>query len=434
MHGESLRTAQAGACACVEDVLRVTSEARARAVREGRPWVLVKGVRTEALRERRWPTRDELESACHDLPAMLLSFDHHACCANELAMRRSGLWDSRGNPTGGVIVRNDAGVPTGVLLERACMMVRESVPLPSERELRGQLRASLCALGQLGFTHVHDLLTPEWMGPLLATMHDAGELDVPGPDGNNVSMRVGLFALTPEVASQHRACHASDGWHRPGRVELLGGKVFVDGTLNARTAWMLEPYAHPHPSHPRGTPLMHTEQIATAIASCHELGLQLAAHAIGDCAVRAVLDGFERALLRGQAKAGGVRVEHLEIVHEQDVPRFAKLRAIASVQPCHLLYDIEVLERELPHTLGKGPSRVLPLRDLLQSGLVPGRTLLFGSDVPIVRPDPGDSVLASVHRGRPSDSSVHGPRSEPLLPEQALREDEAWQCFVDASA
>jgi hypothetical protein len=430
MHGESLRTPSAGACGCVEDVLAVVRAARAEAVREGRPWVIVKSVRTEALRERRWPTLGELHEACHDVPAMLLSFDHHACLANEAAMRRAGVWDgpseTRREIAGGVIGRDSAGAATGVLLERACMMVRESVPLPSERELRGQLRASLCALAKLGFAHVHDLLTPDWMGPLLAKMHDAGELDVPGPDGQSVPMCVGLFALVPDVARQHEAATGAGGWQRAGRVELLGGKVFVDGTLNARTAWMLEAFAQPLPNHPRGTPLMSVEQIAQGIEQCVGRGLMLAAHAIGDGAVRAVLDGVERV---GAAAAGKVRVEHLEVVHERDVPRFAKLGAIASVQPCHLLYDIEVLERQLPHTLGGGPSRVLPLRDLLRSGLTPGSTLLFGSDVPIVRPEPEDSIVAAVQRGRPEGSSVHGPKSGRLLAEQALTEEEAWACF-----
>jgi predicted amidohydrolase YtcJ len=108
------------------------------------------------------------------------------------------------------------------------------------------------------------------------------------------------------------------------------------------------------------------------------------------------------------------------LIDETDVPRFTRLGVIASVQPCHLLYDIEALHRGLPHRL----DRVLPLRELIDAGLEPGRGLIFGSDVPIVRADPKDSIRAATHR-----------RSEAHTPEQAvglgqrLTEAQAWDCF-----
>jgi predicted amidohydrolase YtcJ len=425
MHGESLVTPSAAQCATIEDVLAVIRAARHTAIEQGHRWVVVRSLRTEALAERRWPTRAELQSACADLPLMVLSFDHHSCCVNDKARLAADLQDESPNPTGGVIVRDAVGKPTNVLLERACMMVREAVPTPTLAQHRAQLRASLCALAKLGFAEAHDLMSPAWMGPLLARMHDEGDLECEGPDGETVSMRVGLFPLVQDLPANLQTLKT---WQRKSRVELLGGKIFVDGTLNARTAWMLEPFAEPLDHHPRGTPLMHTPQIADAIALCTSAGYALAAHAIGDAAVRAVLDAAQ--LVGPQAQAN-VRIEHLEIVHEQDIPRFAKLGVIASVQPCHLLYDIEVLQRQLPHTItDTSPSRVLPLKDLLASGLVPGVSLLFGSDVPIVRPNPKDSILAATHRRRITDCKTHGPKSEAIVPSQALDEPTAWSCFT----
>ncbi|MEO0629983.1 MAG: amidohydrolase family protein, partial [Planctomycetota bacterium] len=140
---------------------------------------------------------------------------------------------------------------------------------------------------------------------------------------------------------------------------------------------------------------------------------RLACHAIGDAAVRAVLDAVERV----RPPRWTVRIEHAEMIAPSDWPRFAELGVIASVQPCHLLTDIEALSRAVPEMA----TRVLPLRELIDYGLEPGRTLLFGSDAPIVRPDPEDSIRAAVHRSRP-DSVV-------IAPEQAISEAEAWACF-----
>jgi predicted amidohydrolase YtcJ len=173
---------------------------------------------------------------------------------------------------------------------------------------------------------------------------------------------------------------------------------------------------------------MTVDQIAAALATCRGLDVGMAAHAIGDGAVRACLDAEQS--LRG--KTGGLapghtrfRIEHAEVVDEADVPRFSAMGVAASVQPCHLLYDIEALTRSLPDRL----SRVLPLREMIASGLVPGRDLLFGSDTPIVRPEPGDSIAAALHRAR-TGVTPGGPPTAPIAVNQALSEAEAWACFA----
>jgi predicted amidohydrolase YtcJ len=150
----------------------------------------------------------------------------------------------------------------------------------------------------------------------------------------------------------------------------------------------------------------------------------MAAHAIGDGAVRACLDAEQRVRDGSGRRNTQFRIEHAEVIDEADVPRFASLGVAASVQPCHLLYDIEVLTRSLPDRL----SRVLPLWEMIASGLVPGRDLMFGSDTPIVRPDPIDSIAASVLRARTIGSPGGGPTA-PIAPEQALSAAEAWACF-----
>lgn len=162
---------------------------------------------------------------------------------------------------------------------------------------------------------------------------------------------------------------------------------------------------------------MGVDAIAEAIRAADRLGVPIAAHAIGDAAVRAVLDALEQV----RPAARGHRIEHAELIDHADIPRIVRLRdelgLTISVQPCHLLTDIEALERALPDRLG----RVLPLRELLDAGLMPGRDLLFGSDVPIVRPHPQDSLRAAIHRSREDSAAI--------APEQAISEQEAWACF-----
>ena len=126
------------------------------------------------------------------------------------------------------------------------------------------------------------------------------------------------------------------------------------------------------------------------------------------------------AAVRGDVP-GVLRIEHAELVDEADVGRFAALGVVASVQPCHLLADIEALRRLLPHRLG----RVLPLRELAAAGCRPGDLMWFGSDTPIVRPDAEDSIQAAVHRRR-----VGMGEGEAIAIEQAIAEPEAWDAFA----
>lgn len=442
--GRALSMVDLGSCTSVDAVLAALRERAARLDREDparQRWLLAQGMRVESFRDARWPTRDELDAVTGNRPAFALSFDYHSVVANRAAFAAAGIRDNDPDPPAdfGVIVRDRAGLPTGLLLEGMCRRIRESVPELSPAERRESIGLALASLEQLGFTEVHDMLAPAWLGPLLAEMHDAGDLRV----------RVGIYPLVEIVREQVIAART---YTRPGHVELLGGKIFVDGTLNARTAWMLEPFADPMPGHPRGTPLMSVSQIVDALRICDACGVGLAAHAIGDGAVRAMLDATEVVSREISSKKSGtnaanlgslatalacakgpmaqsglphVRIEHCELIDERDVPRFAELRVIASVQPCHLLYDIEVLHKRLPHRL----HRVMPWRDLLDAGLVPGSSLLFGSDVPIVRANAEDSIFAAVNRRR-NGTTPGGPVCPPIAPEQAITRAQALAAFA----
>ena len=316
--------------------------------------------------------------------------------------------------SGGLIAADSTGALTGVVYEHAAHRLWNALPALTDAQFQTNLQLGLGGLGAT-FSEIHDLKSQPRLGPLLAHT-----LDTLTSQGHTIPAAIHLFPLLKDL-DQALATRAS--WERDG-LTLAGAKIFVDGTLNSRTAWMLAPYADasagPAHDHPQGTPMMTPAQIEDAIGQCDAAGLPLAAHAIGDAAVRAVLDAIEKV----QPKTPGFRIEHAEVIDEADVPRFAELGVIASVQPCHLLYDIEALHKALSDRL----DRVLPLRELVDAGSEPGVGLLFGSDTPIVRPDPADSILAATTRRR--DDSIPGlSPSEPVGLCQAITQSQAWDAF-----
>lgn len=415
-HGREMSFLNLADCADKGHALDRIARHAARLDRDHEPgWLLASGLRPAAWKTGDdWPTRDELDRICPRRPCFIGAFDHHSCAVNSPALAAAGFHDASPDPPGGVLRRDRRGRPTGVLLESAYAAARAAIPEPTREQWKRYVRSAAEHLASLGFVEVHDLLTPPGLGAILAELHDEGTLPI----------RVRLYRPWRELDEEVESARF---YERPG-VRLAGAKLFADGTINAGTAWMLQPSPAAEPGLEFGKPLTTPDELDRAIALCAGHRLQLAVHAIGDAAVRAVLDAWTRARRDGVIGSADEtpppRIEHAEIVDRADVPRFADLGVICSVQSCHLLYDAEALHRRYPHRL----DRVLPLRELIDAGLDPGRGLWFGSDVPIVRPDPTDSIIAAVHRRRLPGSPA-GPPCEPIAPEQAITEPEAWACF-----
>ncbi len=408
-YGRSMSMLDLSRCSSIAELL--DSLERHASTLESDAWALGHGLRVEGLSERRWPTQREMLGASGGRECVLWLFDHHALVATAAPLRAAGIDKQAGDPEGGLVDRDPSGEPTGVVHEKAAKLVWSIVPGPGPEQIRSDIVAALEKFASMGFIEVHDLLSQPDAIDALLDLHETGELDRIGVD-------VRLFAPIDDVRTTlGRFGDRIDRAATAGRLRMAGTKLFADGTLNGRTALMLADYADPIPEHPRGIAVANTRRIYESIRTSDAIGLPLATHAIGDGAVRAVLDAIEE--LRPQTP--GFRIEHAELIDAADIPRFARLGVVCSVQPCHLLTDIEVLRRLLPHRLG----RVLPLADLLDAGLEPGRTLLFGSDAPIVRPDPQDSIGAATLRRRPGM-----PESEAIAPAQAIDEATAWACFA----
>lgn len=414
--GESLAMPSLEGCRgigeCLERIRVAASSAAPGA------FIRLHSARTESWQEARWPSLAELDSAAPDNPCILMSFDHHAAAANSAALSAAAVAPGqRIEPSGIVVVDESSGTarPTGLLLEGAAYAVWKAAPEPAPRDRAAHLAAALAHLAALGFTEVHDLHSQEWLGPALAQLDRAGQLPL------HVSLYPPADRLEADFTSR-------SAWESP-RLRLAGGKVFADGTLNSRTAAMLVDYRLPMPGMPRGQIMADPAALRSHLATSERLGLHLAVHAIGDAAVRFVLDAIDdvaraRPVCLRRNDGQRHRIEHCELIDPADVPRFRALNVVCSVQPCHLLADIEALHRYLPHRL----DRVLPLRELIDSGLLPGRDLWFGSDVPIVRADPADSIQAAVHRRR-----ADMPQAQAIAWNQRITEPEARAAFQTAS-
>lgn len=403
--GQSLAMPSLESCASLDECLDRVRNAAAAAAPGA--FVRLHSARPEGWPEARWPSIDELDRAAPANPCVLMSFDHHAAAANRAALAAAGVAPGQRIEPNGVVVVDNAGRATGLLLEGAAYAVWGAAPEPTPTERRELLRAALQHLRALGFTEVHDLHSQEWLGPELAALERAGHL----------SMRVHLYPPAARLEAEHAARGA---WESP-HLRLAGGKLFADGTLNSRTAAVLVDYREPMPGMPRGQIMIDAGLLRERLAAAERLGLHLAVHAIGDGAVRFVLDAIEE-VSAGRERSGHNRhrIEHCELIDAADVPRFARIGVVCSVQPCHLLSDVEALRRYLPHRL----DRVLPLRELIDSGLRPGDDLIFGSDVPIVRADPADSIRAAVHRRREGT-----PESDAIAWSQRISEREARAAF-----
>ncbi|MBA3876583.1 MAG: amidohydrolase [Anaerolinea sp.] len=355
-----------------------------------------------------WPTAADIDRVAPGRPAALWSFDHHAVWTSSAALGRAGLSPGTPDPDGGIIRRLPDGAPEGVLLENACPLVTTAIPAPAPSELRrlvGTMGRRLLALGVVG---VHDPGTvsadPELaVFDLYAAMADAGELPV--------RVHASLRSESLEVAAARGLRSGAALGHEPaGRAKAGWLKLFADGTLASGTAALLEPRAD---ATDHGVWQMPPALLRDRVAQAAEVGIASQIHAIGDAAARAALDALEPVARRVPLMP---RLEHVQLLHPDDLGRFALNGIAASVQPVHLREDAVTARRDWGE---RAEAHGYPWRSLLESGAV----LAFGTDAPVEPIDPWPGIAMAVVRRAPewgSEVAAFGPE-ETLSLEQALR-------------
>lgn len=346
------------------------------------------------------PDRHALD-AVHRGPVYLESLDVHAAWLNSAGLAAAGIGRDTPDPFGGRIVRDAMGEPTGLLLERAVELASRVLPsLPGDLLERALLEAQAEA-HRFGVTGIHDV-EDETVRAAFARLDTAGALRL------RVLFHAPVVALQELVRRGERSGAGSD-WLRLGGI-----KMFLDGSLGSRTAWMLEPYEG---TRDRGMPITEESAAREAVRLAAAHGLATTVHAIGDAAVRRALD-----LLSSLPRAAlPHRIEHLQCVHPSDLARAAAAGIVASMQPAHLLTDIPLVDR---HWGARGAG-AYPFRSLLRLGT----ELVFGSDVPVASIDPREGVFAALERAAADGSPQGGWR-----PEEKLGLDEVVAAYTAAAA
>ena len=350
------------------------------------------------------PTKEELDAVTPEHPVALSDVDGHSTWVNSVALELAGVGRETPNPEGGEILRYANGEPSGILLEAAGGLVRSHVPPLSDEERLEALRDTLELAASLGLTGAHDMSTDI---EDYAALAERGDLPL--------RIWFGAYQESPEGVSELAearealAARLSDDGRGP-RLAVGYVKLVADGVLSTRTAHMLEPYADAPDE--TGFPVQNAALLNELVAAANELDLPVAIHAIGDRAVRASLDAFEASPARPSLPN---RIEHIEVIHPEDAPRFAELGVLASMNPHHCITGIGKYNTA---RLGDGRAAWSFAWNRLAEA---GATLAFGSDWATAPLDPMEQLYAAVVREQPgSDPSVRYHPDNRVSFEQAL--------------
>jgi predicted amidohydrolase YtcJ len=349
-----------------------------------------------------FPSHHALSAAVPDHPVVIRRIGGHAALVNARAMELSKISAETPAPSGGDIPKGKGGQPTGVLVDAAMSLV-DDPPLARAQVREALLLAARECLSR-GLVGIHDAgVGPETLA-VYEELYEEGALP----------FRVYVM-LQPGAAKE---LGAPPGSTFGGRLTVRAIKRFMDGALGSRGAYLDAPYSDA-PGR-QGLPQIETDALAAYTREMLAKGWQVCTHAIGDGGVRRVLDAYQAAI--GERKDHRLRVEHAQVIGLEDIPRFAKLGVLPSMQPTHCTSDMPWAEARL------GPERVkgaYAWRRLLDAGV---RHLPLGSDFPVEKPDPLLGIYAAVSRLSPKGESPHGAKG--WYADQALSPLEALKGFT----
>ena len=349
------------------------------------------------------PIRAWIDSVTPDHPVFVQRLDGHMGLANSTALRLAGVSRTTADVPGGAIDRDAGGDPTGLLRDNAMDLVLRVVPeAPDELQDRA-LDAAMRHVAEQGVTSVHHMGT--WSDlAVFRRAHAARRLTT------RIYAAVPLATwerLRDTVAAEGRGDH----WLRIGAL-----KGFVDGSLGSHTAAMLEPFSDA--PNDRGLLVSTPEQLYAWTEGADAAGLHVLVHAIGDRAIRLQLDIFERVAREHGARDRRFRIEHAQHLAPAEVPRFAALGVIPSMQPYHAIDDGRWAERVIGPERAKGTYAFRSLRDA-------GARIAFGSDWYVAPPTPLEGIYAAVTR-----RTLDGRNPEGWVPQEKIAVEDALRAYT----
>ncbi len=361
------------------------------------------------------PTRQEIDSVTNGHPAYFVRVDGHILVANSAALEAAGITAQTKPPQGGAIDHDAQGQPTGIIRESAQGLVRSKVPPPTPSQRRRAAELALADAARSGVTSAQD--NSDWEQFLVyEEMESEGKL----------TLRISewlRFNDPVDLLEKHRAHHAADD----PMLHTTMLKGFMDGSLGSRTAALLAPYSD-DPGN-SGLPQYTQAELNPMAVERVAAGFQLGFHAIGDRAAQMALDAFAEAERNAREKdlPGGkdpqqlrLRIEHDQVIAPSQFAQFRKLGVIASVQPNHLLTDMNWAEERI------GPVRAktsYPWKEFLDNGV----RLAFGTDYPVEPITPFRGVYAAITRKNEAGTKEY-------FPEQKVTIEQALAAYTTGSA
>lgn len=408
--GDMLRRVNLAGSASYDEVIeRVKSWAKD--VKPGE-WILGRGWDQTRWQSKEFPTHDALSRAFPNNPVVLERVDGHAYVVNAKAMELAHVSSSTADPEGGRIIRIASGAPTGVLIDNAQDLIDRAIPVPTRAVIRKAILAAVAECNRWGLTGVHDAgVEPDTIG-IYEELAKAGNYNLrnyvmladPGEPGSATASRNPYLLRGPQSALYD------------GHLWIRAIKLYADGALGSRGAALLAPYA----DEPANSGLLRSrpEYIRAWAEAGLRRGFQVNVHAIGDRGNRIVLDGFESALRTVPTANHRFRIEHAQVLSPEDIPRFAKLGVIPSMQPTHQTSDMRWAETRVGAKRIRG---AYAWRSLLNTGVV----IPSGTDFPVEEVNPLLTFHAAVTRQDPTNWPEGG-----WYPEQKMTRDEALQSMT----
>ena len=353
------------------------------------------------------PRRDWIDEATPDNPVWINRLDGHMALANSLALEIAGVDSGTPDVPGGEIVRDASGAPTGILKDNAMRLVDQAVPAASEQRLDRELEAAMAYVASNGVTSVHD-------------MGDRASLAAYRRARARGSLITRIYAVQPLADWQRLEEEVAR--HGPGDEWLrIGGlKGFMDGSLGSHTAAFLEPFTDAPGD--RGLLVNELADMAAWVEAADAANLHVMVHAIGDRAIRALLDIYAETKAANGPRDRRFRIEHAQHIHPEDLARFAREDVIASMQPYHAIDDGRWADRVIGEERAKTTNA---FRSLLDAGA----TVAFGSDWFVAPATPLEGIYAAVTR-----RTLDGANPDGWVPEQKIAVEEALRAYTTAAA
>lgn len=369
-------------------------------------WVLGRGWDQNDWSKSEYPKATDLDLISMDHPMIFRRIDGHAGWANTLAMKLANISENTVDVNGGIIIRDDIGYPTGIFIDNALDLIESQIPEKTEQDIYRQIIKAQTMLNKFGITSIHDAGTSKKEIKILKKMIKNEELSIRVYTmlNNNPKDYDSFLESGPEIENPF--------------IKVQSIKIYLDGALGSRGAALLEPYSD-SPSE-NGLLIIKPSEHKSLVKKFSKSGFQVNTHGIGDRAIRIILDNYEEV---ANTKIRN-RIEHSQIVHLDDVPRFKELNVIPAMQSTHCTSDMPWVEERI------GLERMheaYPWKSFIKLNIpVPG-----GSDAPIESPNPVEGIYASVTRKDKNGLPEKGWYSEQKMTlKEAIKSYTEWGAYA----